>query len=308
MSAARTTEIKVGLFTLVGIAILVGGIMWGKQKSLASGMETYKIQFPTSGGLLNGDAVTVNGVKKGHVASVNVDGNAVLVEVVLERDVQLKRDATATILMLELMGGRKVELRAGMDPTPLDPSTVIRGTTAEDIPGVVAMLGTLSGDLTRVLFRLDTLLANANSLLSDKEFITSIRESVVALDATAQSLRRFMTNNEGDMETIVSNVKVLVSDLKEFFTANKPELEKLLKKGHTTLEGVDRTLANADSTLASANTILTDIKKGNGAAHKLIYDQELGMRLDSTITNVNKVLNFILDHGVNVNLRLGTRP
>lgn len=308
MNPSRTTEIKVGLFTLVGLAVLIFGVMWGKQQTLGSGDQRVTIRFPSSGGLIRGDGVTVNGVKKGRVEEIDVDGNSVLAHVTLESGIPLHADATAVIMMLELMGGKKIDIAPGASPKMLGPSDVIMGTTAMDIPGAMAMLGTLSTDLTRVMYRADTLLGSINHLMTDKEFIESIRHTVFTLDATASLIKSFVARNQGDMEATLKDVRIIVSDVKDFFQANRPQFEKLLKDADRTMTGVDRTVAHADSALVSVDKMFSDIKNGGGTLHKLIYDKEFADHLDSTVANAHRLINMIEDHGVNVNLRLGTRP
>lgn len=308
MNLSRGTELKVGLFTLVGLCIVVFGIMWGRQLSLGGTSQLLSIRFPASGGLIVGDPVTVNGVKLGRVEEVTVNGNDVIIKASLESGVVLRSDAVATIMMVELMGGKKIDIHPGVAATPLDLSKPLQGVTAEDIPGVVSQLGNLSGDLTRVLFRMDTLLGSMNSLMSDKQMVESVRHAIITLDATASMIKTFIARNEGDVETTLKNLKTLVIDIKDFFETNKPQFEKVLKGADRTLTNVDVTLSHADSALVSINGMIDEVKKGDGAAHKLVYDKDFGARLDSTIVNANRLINFILDHGVNVNLRLGTRP
>lgn len=308
MNPSRATELKVGIVSLIGIAILVFGLMWGKQQSLNTNRQIYHIHFPTSAGLLEGDPVSVNGVKKGRVEKLSIDNDGVMVDAAVDPDIKLHTDATAMIMMVELMGGKKIELTPGKSNTPLDPSTVLQGTTAEDIPGAMAMLGTLNDDVTRVLFRLDTLLGNMNQIMGDKQLVQSVKNSIQNLDATLSTARAILAENKQDLHQTLVNTRDMVAQIKDFIEKNRPLFERTVNDADKTLNTADGAIAHADSTIAGINQILNDIKNGNGVAGKLIYDKQLGDRLDSTLVGAHRLIQFFLDNGVNVNLRLGTRP
>jgi phospholipid/cholesterol/gamma-HCH transport system substrate-binding protein len=271
-------------------------------------MQSMVIRFPSSAGLIVGDGVTVNGLKMGRVEQIDIDGNGVLVRASIDNHISLRADAQANIMMLELMGGKKIDVRPGVSPAPLPPNTVVNGMTDMDIPVAVATLGALSGDLTRVLFRADTLLGNINHLMGDSVFVASIRHTIVTLDATVVLVHNFVARNQDDLEASLKDIKQIVSDVKVFFQANRGQVEKLIKDADKTMSNVDATLAHADSAIASATSMLNEIKQGNGAVHKLIYDKELAIQLDSTVAVAHRLFDQILEHGVNINVRLGTRP
>jgi hypothetical protein len=54
--------------------------------------------------------------------------------------------------------------------------------------------------------------------------------------------------------------------------------------------------------------MMTDLKTNESALNKLMYDKEFAMKLDSALTTFGDFISLIEEHGVNVNLRIGTRP
>jgi len=230
------------------------------------------------------------------------------VDAAIDADIKLHSDATAMIMMLELMGGKRIEITPGRSSTFLDPSTVLQGTTAEDIPSAMAMLGSLNNDVTRVLFRLDTLLGSMNQIMGDKQLVQSVKNSIQNLDATLSTARAILAENKQDLHETLVNTRDMVAQIKDFIEKNRSLFERTVNDADKTLNTADVAITHADSTISTINQILSDIKNGNGAAGKLIYDKQLGERLDSTLTDAHKLIQFILDNGVNVNLRLGTRP
>ena len=64
---------------------------------------------------------------------------------------QLKEDASFAISMLDLMGGKKVEVFPGSSQTAYDNSKVSEGTFYADIPSVMSLFGSVQDDLVTVL-------------------------------------------------------------------------------------------------------------------------------------------------------------
>ncbi len=124
MKNERKTEIRVGLTVLVGILVFIWILGWAKNFSIKSNEHVVKVRFTNVSGLEIGDQVTVNGLRKGYVKEMIVEPNNVLVELAIENDVQLKADASFAISMLDLMGGKKVEVFPGSSQTAYDNSKV----------------------------------------------------------------------------------------------------------------------------------------------------------------------------------------
>jgi len=307
MESSRATELKVGITSLAGITILILGLMWGKH--LSYGEYPLSIHFPSSAGLSDKDVINVDGVTKGRLTDINVDtSGGVLVRVMLDQDVHLRSDATARILMRDLMGGRQIDILPGTSSVPFDKSRPLPGSTPMDIPRVVAKLGDMSDDINRVMLRLDTALASANTILGDTQMTHAIKRSVMNLDQTLAMTKSFIADNKADLRTTIVNARDLTMDLKDFMEKNRPLIEHTINSADKTLIDVDATIAHADSTIATVNRIMNDIKNGNGVAGRLIYDKEFATRLDSTLVDARKLVQFILENGVNINFRLGTRP
>ena len=113
----------------------------------------------------------------------------------------------------------------------------------------------------------------------------------------------------------LKNMKVISTDLKLAIQTDGPKVDELINKLDKTLNSTKGIINNAEMTLNSANSLIQDlnditknIKSGSGFVNRLIYDKNLSIKLDSTLNNLTGLVEMIKQHGVNVNLRLGTRP
>jgi hypothetical protein len=60
--------------------------------------------------------------------------------------------------------------------------------------------------------------------------------------------------------------------------------------------------------LTAANDVLTAIRDRQGTAHRLIYDANFVNKLDSSVQELNTLLQNANKYGINVNVGLGHEP
>ncbi|MBL0175878.1 MAG: MCE family protein [Ignavibacteria bacterium] len=178
MNEKLRTEIRVGVTVIAGILVLLFGFSWFKEWTISGGFYTLKMRFENSSGLQPGDPVMVNGVRAGKVSLVKVDKNTVLVKAEIDEQYQLTEDAVPTIQMLELMAGKKVEIRQGASARMHDITTELRGGVDPDISGAFGALGALRAKVEQMAEKTNLLLDNTNGMLGDKEFTGAIKETV----------------------------------------------------------------------------------------------------------------------------------
>lgn len=175
MRNERKTEIKVGLTVLVSIFIFIWILGWAKNFSINSNSKIVKVRFTNVSGLEIGDQATVNGLRKGYVDDMKVEPNNVLVEISLDNDVILKEDATFAISMLDLMGGKKIEIFPGNSSQVYDLSKVSEGLFYADIPSVLSLLGSMQDDFVTVLKDVKLSLSSVNKYLTDEKLSSDVK-------------------------------------------------------------------------------------------------------------------------------------
>src|SRR5580765_7997066 len=111
---SRRTEIQVGLTVLVALAVLLWGVTWLRDMSLQRKVHVWHVRFPQTGGLSASDEVQVNGMRKGDVAGVKLQGDHVIVDLALDTDVRLTTDSRVAIRNVGMMGEKviAVDLRS----------------------------------------------------------------------------------------------------------------------------------------------------------------------------------------------------
>jgi phospholipid/cholesterol/gamma-HCH transport system substrate-binding protein len=297
MQEYRRNEIRVGLTVVIGLLVLLFGFAFFKDWALSSDNRSLLIRFPTSAGLQSGDQVSVNGVKAGRVEAVMVERNGVLVRAKLGEEFALASDAGATIQMLELMGGKKIEIRQGISPEEFDYSHVMQGTVDPDIAGAFAMVGELESSVRSLTQKANKLLDNVNALAGDSVMVAAIKETVGSLRVLTRDMRTLVTDNKANAQDI-SRTLVSLTHRADTMIA---ELQPLLAKD---LRHTESLLGGADTLLTDVRSIVTDIKTGRGLFQKIITDTTLTGRFDELLARVDTLTAIIIGGQMRIKIRL----
>ncbi len=311
----RRTEIKVGLVTLAALLILIIGISLARGCSVSINQRTVKFRFDRSGGLQVSNPIVVNGVHRGIVNIVKNDAGSVYIEGTIDFSDDVFDDASAKISILEITGGKKIELNPGRSGKKFDFEKEIPGKNSADIGDLVAFVGDLSTDAVILVHRMDTLMAKFNELLVDKKLGEKLNNIATNADIMLTDAKSMLAINKENINITLKNVRILTESLGKDYKKYEPRLDTLLTNLTQTLNEAKKTIVKADTSLTSINSILADAKNitneiitGRGTLSRLIYDPNLSAKMDSTITQLAILVKQIQDYGVNVNLRLGTRP
>lgn len=315
MNTQRKTEIKVGIVSLVAILLLIAGISLGKGVNVSVSQNIVKMRFNSSGGIQDGAPVVVNGVKRGTVRTIENNNGSVLITADMDMTNDFKSDASALITILEITGGKKIEINPGKSADRFNNKNEIPGRAAADIGDLVTILGDISGSAVSLVLRLDTLTGELTRATADGMLVRDLKSTMKNTAELTHNLNSFMNDNASGLKQTLADLRVMTSDLKHFVDNNDEKLASIVTKLDNSLNDVEKLIKKADSAIEGADKLITnvngialDVKNGNGLASKLIYDQEFAAKLDSTLKSLNGFVDQIQAYGVNVNLRLGTRP
>lgn len=311
----RKKEITVGAISILAIAILIIGIILGKDMTFGGGQEQITLSFPSSGGIKPSAPLVVNGVERGRVNSITNRNDSVYITATIDYTSDFKEDAFARITILEITGGKKLEIMPGKSTVPFKKGSVIKGSAAADLADLVAIVGDISGDLVGLVHNLDTLIRATNSILADDETIGKIKSAINEASEMLTTVNGIIQDNKDEFNSTMDNIKILTEDLKDAIKKHEPNINELLtelksasSKANSLLDKADSSIDELDKLFSSVNSIVDDIKSNESILNKLLYDKELAARLDTAISNLGSFVDKINEHGVNVNVRLGTRP
>jgi phospholipid/cholesterol/gamma-HCH transport system substrate-binding protein len=297
MKDQSKTEIKVGMMVIAGTLVFLWVLGWAKNFSFSATDVYLNIKFPTVAGLETGDPVTVNGVRKGSVEDFKIESEDVIVKVKLDSDVELKKDAAFAVTMLDLMGGKKINISPGKDPDPIDFNKIQQGEFQADIPMVLSILGSVQKDLNTIIKDVKVTLTSLNSYLTDSELNENIKTSAANLKELSYKMNLLVEQNQDQLKQITSNTVVITNDTKEILQNNKETIQKSV----TDLQSV---LGRSDSLLMKLNTLADETTNRKNNLGKFLYDEDLFKNLSGSLKDVKELTNIIIEQlkgkGLNV--------
>jgi len=101
-------DLIVGASILTALFILVAGLVWLKEASIANKMVNYMVIFPEVGTLQLGDPVYVNGVKKGTVSKIELRGTEVATVLNLDKKINMTDSVRVSVVNVGLLGERGI--------------------------------------------------------------------------------------------------------------------------------------------------------------------------------------------------------
>ncbi len=270
-----STEIKVGLFVLLALAIFVwmairlGGLSWGQK-------ETYDLYtvFPSAGGLKAGVAVEVAGIQVGTVSRIELfENHKARVTLGIQEGILLPADSAAYIRAQGILGDKFVELVPGSSAAPkLDPGDeIVRAQAAADISDVMQQLGDIAKDIKKI-----------TGPLSEGTTGADLKATVSNLKEMSERLNSIVSVNESGLSETLQALNDSMHNLKEITTKINSGQGSL---GH--LINDDSTVKELNASLASIRHITERIEAGEGTLGRLVNDDSTIDKIDETLTSLS---------------------
>ncbi len=266
------TELRVGIFVLVGLFVLAAGIFYVTGGGILGPEYRLKTYLAEGAGLSNGAPVRLDGVEVGNVESIRLlprtPGKAPQksknIEVVMRVDKRYQddilTDSTASLITEGLLGNRYVNITRGLTGTPISDTGVVPGAEEKAIKEVVERSAELLGNLT--------------ALSSDaQDLINGVQQG-------KGSLGKLLTDEQAynHLNSILAKGDVMVSNVQ----AGQGTLGKLVAS--------DEMYTKVDKGLDNVNVILADVRAQKGTIGKLMYDPSLYDRAKEALTNGNAMI------------------
>ena len=260
MMTDRKKEIRVGIVALLSLIVLIAGITIGKGLIVGVSQNTLSFTFPSSGGIEIGAPIFINGVKRGSVISTENINGGVAIAGSIDDISDLHPDAQAKISMLEITGGKKIDITPGIASGNLDISKPIAGTISADATELISLVGDLGADASVTVKRLDSVLAQANSLLSDGIVVKQLRNTIKNADELMTTLNALMGDNKENMRDLIKDLGALAKDAKSSVNNNEPKLRSILTKLDSLAGSGQRLMAKTDTALAGVTDLTVETK------------------------------------------------
>jgi phospholipid/cholesterol/gamma-HCH transport system substrate-binding protein len=301
MKDQRKTEIRVGITVIIGLLLFLWILGWAKNFSLVSNEIETTVIFKNVAGLEIGDNVTISGVRKGFVKDMQIKDDDVYVTLSLDKDVKLSNDASFSVAMLDLMGGKRIEIYPGTSSEPFNFNEIHNGKFMSDIPYVMNMAGNMQKDIAGSLKDIKITLSSLNSYLTDDKLHKDVKNSVSNLSEITEKLNLILNENREDIRKLIENSNALTGDAKKMINENKDNIA-------SSLGSLKDVLQKTDTLLTKINSFTVETTEKRNNLGKLIYDKDFYDDLNKSLHQLNNLTKILIkqlqDEGVKVDAHI----
>lgn len=288
-------ELTVGVSLIVAAVIFVLGVRFLEDVPLFRGTYQLNTTFETVSGLTEGSTVQVNGVRVGAVDKVDLDpsGAHVHVRFHVDRGVRVPEGSYATIAGIAALASIHMNVYLGPPGNPVVPDGgFIPGEDQDDILGMVTERGPeLAG-------KLDQVLTNANQALEGAEVLIggadrNVQPALLALRQATETLAQTLRAEQQSLRATMSNLETFSADVAGFSDESADSLSEAVRKLNRSMTQLDRSLTTLDQSTRTLDEILVKVNTGDGTLARLVNDPTLYVKMDSTFSTLNTILEDI---------------
>lgn len=287
MRNERKAEIKVGITTLLSLIVFIWIMGWSKNFLRISSDVEINVMFDNVSGLEIDDNVTIRGLRKGFVKDILLDRNIIIVKISVDQSADLRTDALFWLATVDLMGGKKIEIRPGISKEKLNLNVIHRGEFLSDFSTMMETIGSVKNDLMIIVDDIKISLSAVNSYLTDEEMKTDLKSSLKNLNGLSYKLNVMLSENRENISTIVENTAAFSEDAKIFFDENKEDLNVSISK-------LKSLLIKSDSLVNQFNYLTAQTLEGNNNLGKILYNDSLVVKITETFKLLNQISKMIL--------------
>lgn len=282
MMSMRKTEIQVGIAVILGTAILVLGIMWIGEARFHRKWSIYSVYFDRVGGLSVGDRVYVSGLDLGRVARIVLEDGKVRADLQIQQDVVLRADCNVEILSSGIIGERYVHIEPGTMGEILQPGSSVSGRYKPGLSEIIANLGEIMVELKRTT---DVV----TQVVVGDEGKPGIRQTIEKIDRLLSELNSLLRENRDDIRVATKNIRTASQGISQIVTDRRDQIK-------ASIDDFQQAAARFDSLTVELRSLVSDLERGQGTLGMLIKDNKLHQHLDSTLTNLNLLIEDIKKH------------
>ncbi len=317
MNANRKNELLVGIFLIVGMAMM-GAIILQFGRISESFRDTYtlKVAFPNAPGIKESSPVYLGGSRIGKVRGKPVlkpDSSGIILELAIFADRLIPRDSTFGVSTEGLMGDALIEIKIAemegpiTDFYPFDYEPVIEGSKSGGMSG---LQDTAEAAARKVELALDDV---RTAMIDVKSAMKKVNEGALSdqvigdFRASMEHLKNTMTRVDSQVfgDENAANLKNAISDIKDAaasFKKSAANVETATEKIGPMIDKLDPAVAKAEKVMTSADEALASLKKGaddfaavarsmrsgNGLLAALLNDPELKNEFSDLISNLKR--------------------
>lgn len=317
-----SSEVKIGILTIVTLAISFWGFKFIQGRNMLRASNIYYVEYPNVELLKKATDVTINGFRVGVVADLYLKPNDpekhIIVVLDLNKEIQIPKDARAVIVSTGFMGDKSVMIkydRPCSGPDCAKSGDYLKGEVQGFMSYMLGGDGSLDTYMTSIKAGFSDLIDTLNQQLLSPESqtplsksVADLRQSLANLESATAQLDQLMRRSGGKIDGTLGNLQSITGNLnskeKEINTLvdnfsavstqmKEADLKQTLNEVKASVSNLKTTLASTEQTLGSVNSVIGKINAGEGSLGKLLQDDALfndlsglSNKADSLVTDI----------------------
>jgi phospholipid/cholesterol/gamma-HCH transport system substrate-binding protein len=282
-------EFRVGLFTLLGIAVLIFAVfVLSPDLFDTEDKETYYTTLNDASGILPKTHVKTNGVIIGKVASVELLLNSTKVTMEIDAAVKIPVGSTAEVRTVGFLGDKFIEIQRTAQQGFIAPGSEIpRSTSGMELNDLVAIAGSIAKDVKAITENLSDVLGGEEGNKSLHDIVGNIR------DFTSDA-KGILEENRRDVRAIVENMEKFSTSLNEVLDSDtKEKIDRIIAS-------LDRSMGEVEGATKNIKLIAEKVERGEGTLGRLVNDDKTLEELQGAIADIRQAISPINQMQINV--------
>jgi phospholipid/cholesterol/gamma-HCH transport system substrate-binding protein len=306
MNKRMTSNIKLGIFVLSGLAFLILMLyLIGKNENLFGPSFELKARFQNVQGLRPGNNIRYSGIQAGTVKKINII-NDTTIEVVMLVDTKMKnyihKSAIASIGTDGLMGNKLVNIYPSKEPAALvEDGDILQIRKTIDTDDMLQTLAKTNNDVAVIASELKGTIQRINNstaawkILNDESLPQNIRSSVANIRAATAKANELVNN----FNTLITDVKSGKGSLGAILTDSSfaNNLNEAILKIKSVGEDADSLSVELNK---AVQQIRSQVVNGKGTVTALLKDSTLVENINKSLSNIqngtdsfNEIMNAV---------------
>ncbi len=290
-------EIKIALLGICAIILFVFGYNYLKGTGVFSSTKVLRAEYDNVQGLTPASYVQLQGFTIGTVKEIKLSEEhpgKVLVVMSVEQDMVIPEDSKASIVSLDLLGTKAVNLVKGISSNIVGENQLINGDVTF---GTIESLGasaTPAIDSAKVtIASLNHTIQSINNIL-DVNSQNNLKNTLADMSKTMKDFSQFANQLNAQSARIAS----LITSLNSFagnLDKNGAAITKVVNNAEATTANLknidfDGTVKELKNTMSDLQSTLGKINNGTGSMALLMNDDKLYRNLKNTLATANNLL------------------
>ncbi len=276
----KNTEYQVGLFTIVTLLILIFGYSWLTEVLESRKYTKLEVSFPNAANVEIGSTVTINGVKKGRVESIQVNPDGVVLILLVELDFGLMEGTQFYILESNLMGEVQVEIIPGNLEKELDTSAIQVGERHYGMTKLIAELSEIVYGLKDIM----STVSGDDNIMNDFQAIVDTSRVVI------NKFNKVLDSNEAKLSELLENSSKASRQLADFIESNEDKVTDTFALSKQAIEEFNSALAEIRTMTSSVQNLSDKVMNEDNSINRLITEKELYENLIKATSSMDSLL------------------